>query len=303
MKTVMKWALYVVGCALLLTVLGFAIFGVASAVHPAPAVSAEASCDQAVSDATTPIQNLLDQANADLKAAKAAGVETQTTLDQAVTDLAAANVTKTEIQGNLDKANADLAAATAINATLQQKLDEALAKVPALVLPPDFNGSVATYDFVGGLPAYIDLRNTNRVAGDRSAYVIKFTADFPRIGILRLVCDDNCVSAQYFASPTATPVDLLPLLEMGVVDSANPPDAYMVARGVNWAEQLAQNYRSVNLGEVKAASGAYILVIMKDDPALSVNNGGLIAFTSDTDPFTKNIDGSIVTDPSFVLQP
>ncbi len=180
---------------------------------------------------------------------------------------------------------------------------------PAAPAEVVFDGTTVTADFKGGLPGYLDLRVANRMPGDESMYKINLVADFARIGVLRLVCDDLCIVATYYPSATAQGIDLLPLLKMGKVDTKIPGDqelrAYMKAHGVNVTEGeiLDQNYATVFLGSVKASDGAFIIIRMKDDPTKQVNNGGLISFSSDTEPFTVNLDGSVVANPTFILEP
>ena len=125
LKLVGKWAVRI----LILAVVFFAALAIGNS-NGVRTASAELSCDQAVSDAKKPVQDLLDQANA-------AKAEIEGKLDKE-------NAAKDEIQGKLNKTLADLASAVAANATLQQKQDQ----------QTQGNDNSLTYDYVPGGPNY-----------------------------------------------------------------------------------------------------------------------------------------------------
>lgn len=146
--------------------------------------------------------------------------------------------------------------------------------------------------FVGGLPAYTDMRAAVREPGDRATFLIDFgegSAD--DVFIQRVVADDHLLRAEFCSRGGC--VDILSLLDIGPVSETMPADAdlraTMEARGVNVVEGeiLAQNYNAVNLGPIEL--GDFLVFEVEDDVDLQVNRGLLIVLSADADAYTVSL--------------
>lgn len=184
----------------------------------------------------------------------------------------------------------------------------AVATPPAEVLsaPPVFNAAdfdAAKY-MKQGLPSYIDFRDAVLLPGDEASMVLLFQKAYPAVTLNRLVCDDDCTGVTLYRAGT-DPANFLALFQMAEVKAGcagYQPNQVLVfkSRGVNCekGEILKQNTQAVFIGSV--APGDYIVVRVKDDKNLAVNNGTLLSLSADTDPFTVDLTGTVIANPSFI---
>jgi hypothetical protein len=154
------------------------------------------------------------------------------------------------------------------------------------------------------LPGYADFRGRVYNPGDDDTCAIRFGAAYPQITLLRAVGDDVIISATYYPL-NGESIDLLPLLGMApvTVGAAGIPADHarmLQLRGVNTVdgELLSQNMYAVALGAVE--EGSYLVFKFSDDPELEVNSGGLVVLSGDTDPWTKDLTGALVTNPTYI---
>jgi len=145
-----------------------------------------------------------------------------------------------------------------------------------------------------------DLRKEVDNGGDITVTCIIFLEDVDHLVIGRAVPDDGFKRFDLFTAEGST--DLLPHLNVRYLDEFEGDDyrlSYMAAVGVDLSgEDLPQNGNSVVLNVKK---GDFLLIVMKDDPKLGVNSGGLIVLGPDSFPFTLDVNGNPV-EPTYWLE-
>ncbi len=159
--------------------------------------------------------------------------------------------------------------------------------------------------FDQNLPSYNDFRDLVPEEGAPASVVLQFNRTYEHdVVLLRAVPDDLFDAVTYYPV-NGDPVELLPLLKMAVIDAGcldidSVLRTVLESRNVNCeeGELLPQNLNAILLGDVE--KGSFIRFTLHDDPQKGVNNGLLVFLSHDSDPYTVDLTGTTITNPTFI---